>query len=443
MSTSTSRLQNQTSTQLNSKPLPLLHRDTALTPFAQRFPASHRPTRITMPPQIKQDLNRSGWESTAFPSVCESCLPENPYVKMLKEDYGAECKLCSRPFTIFSWSADRAHGRKKRTSICLTCARLKNCCQCCMLDLSFGLPIVVRDAALKMVAPGPQSEINREFFAQNNEKAIEEGRGGVEEYEKTDEKARELLRKLAQSKPYFRKGRTVDEEGNPAGESSRSAGRSAGGNIAAGAGLGGAGPIRTRDSRAAGAMGARPGGGGGRPGGPRKGAFPSAAQLPPGPKDWQPPSDRNIMSLFVTGIEDDLPEFKIRDFFKAFGKIKSLVCSHMSHCAFVNYETREAAERAADECKGRAVIAGCPLRVRWSQPKAVGNMNREERSEMLRDGRSAFPQARRQHGGQKAIEDGSAAEGGAGGAQRDQHAGLALAAPPGAEDVNYASLSGN
>lgn len=395
-----------------------------------------------MPPQIKQDLNRSGWESTDFPSVCESCLPENPYVKMLKEDYGAECKLCTRPFTIFSWAADRAHGRKKRTNICLTCARLKNCCQCCMLDLSFGLPIVVRDAALKMVAPGPQSEINREFFAQNNEKAIEEGKGGVEEYEKTDEKARELLRKLAQSKPYFRKGRQLDEEGNPAGESSsRSGGASSrGGNVAVGAGLGGAGPIRTRDSRAAGAMGARPGGG--RPGGPRKGAFPSAAQLPPGPKDWQPPADKNIMSLFVTGIEDDLPEFKIRDFFKAFGKIKSLVCSHMSHCAFINYETREAAERAADECKGRAVIAGCPLRVRWSQPKAVGTMNREERSEMLRDGRSAYPQARRaqQQGGQKAIE-GGASSGGA--QQQDDLSNLAVAAPPGADDVNYASLSGN
>lgn len=395
-----------------------------------------------MPPQIKQDLNRSGWESTDFPSVCESCLPENPYVKMLKEDYGAECKLCTRPFTIFSWAADRAHGRKKRTNICLTCARLKNCCQCCMLDLSFGLPIVVRDAALKMVAPGPQSEINREFFAQNNEKAIEEGKGGVEEYEKTDEKARELLRKLAQSKPYFRKGRTLDEDGNPAGEGARShGGSSTGGNVAVGAGLGGAGPIRTRDSRAAGAMGARPGGGGGRPGGPRKGAFPSAAQLPPGPKDWQPPADPNIMSLFVTGIEDDLPEFKIRDFFKAFGKIKSLVCSHMSHCAFINYETREAAERAADECKGRAVIAGCPLRVRWSQPKAVGTMNKEERSEMLRDGRSAYPSGRRsQQGGQKAI--GGAPPSGAQPPQ-DELSNLAVAAPPGAADVNYASLSGN
>ena len=43
-----------------------------------------------------------------------------------------------------------------------------------MLDLSFGLPIVVRDAALKMVAPGPESSINREYYAQENEREIED-----------------------------------------------------------------------------------------------------------------------------------------------------------------------------------------------------------------------------------------------------------------------------
>jgi hypothetical protein len=48
-----------------------------------------RVATLEMPPQIKQDLNRSGWETTDFPSVCERCLPENPYVQMLKEDYGA------------------------------------------------------------------------------------------------------------------------------------------------------------------------------------------------------------------------------------------------------------------------------------------------------------------------------------------------------------------
>ncbi|PKS12378.1 hypothetical protein jhhlp_000582 [Lomentospora prolificans] len=331
------------------------------------------------PPQIKQDLNRSGWETTDFPSICENCLPENPYVKMLKEDYGAECKLCTRPFTIFSWSADRAQGRKRRCNVCLTCARLKNCCQSCMLDLSFGLPLVVRDAALKMVAPGPTSDVNREYFAQNNERAIEEGRGGVEEYEKTDEKARELLRRLATSKPYFRKGPTVDDTGAVV---------SSHGNPMVGAGRGGPGPIRTRDSRAA-----RPVSGAGHPNRSRQAAA-GSTHAPIGPKDWIPPEDKNIMSLFLTGVEDDLPEYKIRDFFKVHGKIKSLICSHMSHCAFVNFETREAAEKAALACQGRAIIAGCPLRVRWRMPTAVGNMNRDQRVQMLADARRTITAGR-------------------------------------------------
>ena len=293
-----------------------------------------------------------------------------------------------------------------------------------MLDLSFGLPIAVRDAALKMVAPGPQSDINREYFAQNNEKLIEEGKAGTEEFEKTDDKARELLRRLAASKPYFRKGRTVDE--SELAESS-----AAGGNAATGAGLGGPGPIRTRDTRAAMAAGAKTRGGKGRQ------AFPSAAQLPPSPRDWLPPDDKNIMALFVTGVEDDLPEFKLRDFFKAHGKIKSLVCSHMSHCAFINYETREAAEKAAAACQGRAVIAGCPLRIRWGQPKAIGTMDREQRSQMLRDAR--LPRGQGQSRQQNAIE---------GGAQDGQPriAGGApiVAAPPGGDEApNYASLSGD
>jgi hypothetical protein len=48
---------------------------------------------LNMPPQIKQDLNRSGWETTDFPSVCENCLPDNPYVQMIKQDAGEQCKV--------------------------------------------------------------------------------------------------------------------------------------------------------------------------------------------------------------------------------------------------------------------------------------------------------------------------------------------------------------
>ncbi len=294
-----------------------------------------------------------------------------------------------------------------------------------MLDLSFGLPIVVRDAALKMVAPGPQSTVNREFYAQEHEKEIEDGRGDVEEYEKTDEKARELLRRLANSEPYFKKQRRIrpaEGEGTESGSQALT---------------NGPGPIRTKDSRGGGAA-ARGAGRGGR-GGVRGGrAFPSATQLPPGPQDILPPADKSIMSLFVTGVEDDLPEYKIREFFTPFGKIRSLVCSHMSHCAFINYATREGAEAAAEALQGRAVIAGCPLRVQWGRPRPIGTMDRDERVATGREGRSAFSNV----GAQAATEDGRAA--GTAPAPRDDLARMAaVAPPPGTDDVNYASLAGN
>ena len=379
-----------------------------------------------MPPQIKQDLNRSGWESTDFPSVCENCLPDNPYVKMLKEDYGAECKLCTRPFTVFSWSADRTRSRKKRTNICLTCARLKNCCQTCLMDLSFGLPVVVRDAALKMVAPGPQSDINREYFAQNNERAIENGQAGLEVYDKTDEKATELLSRLATSKSYFRKGRPIEADRS---NSSRETASSSG-NPAIGVGDGGQRPIRVRGSRTAAAMGAVARG---------KGRVGSLATIPLA-KDWQPPADKNITSLFITGVEDDLPEYKIRDHFRTYGQIKSLVCSHMSHCAFINYETRDGAEKAAAAFRGRTVIAGCPLRVRWGHPRAVGTMNKKERRDMIRDGQSAFYGAGYRQGSQRAGSEGGVKE--EDGSAEPANSNV-ITTPPGADQVKYASLQGD
>jgi len=178
---------------------------------------------------------------------------------------------------------------------------------------------------------------------------------------------------------------------------------------------------------------------GGR-GGARGGrSFPSAAQLPPTAQDILPPADRTVMSLFVTGVEDDLPEHKIREFFSLYGKLRSLVCSHMSHCAFINYATREGAEAAAEALQGRAVIAGCPLRVQWGRPRPIGTMDKDERIATGREGRSAFSNPR-----QKAIAGGNGQEDYAQAPPKDDLANMsAVAPPPGSGDVQYASLAGN
>ncbi|KAI9870848.1 MAG: Pre-mRNA-splicing factor slt11 [Pleopsidium flavum] len=308
-----------------------------------------------------------------------------------------------------------------------------------MLDLSFGLPIVVRDAALKMVAPGPESSINREYYAQEHEREIEEGRGGVEEYEKTDEKARELLRRLANSEPYYKRQRRIGPDGGGEGRGGSRAGDGEGQKRIGAA----PGPIRTQDSRGRGSTpGFRGGSGRGGRGGTRGGRiFPSTAQLPPGPQDILPPFDPNITSLFITGVEDDLPEHQLRTFFSPFGTLRSIVCSHRSHCAFINYANRQGAEAAAEACQGKAVIAGCPLRVQWGRPRPLDNMEREQRVDQARAGRSVtMPDPGAGTVASVTLGDGNMQIP----ARQDNLDDLTtIAPPPGTDDFRYASLAGN
>lgn len=304
-----------------------------------------------------------------------------------------------------------------------------------MLDLSFGLPIVVRDAALKMVAPGPESSINREFYAQENEREIEEGRGGVEEYEKTDEKARELLRRLANSEPYYKRQRRLE-----ASEDVSMNDRLSRNNEEEPRRISGPpGPVRKHDIGRGGvsgkggvSRGSRGGGRGGR-------AFPGTAQLPPGPHDILPPRDPNITSLFVTGVEDDLPEHALRTFFTPFGTLRSVICSHRSHCAFINYVSREGAEAAADHCQGKAIILGCPLRVQWGKPRPLDNMERDERMAIARQGRDTAKTVKALHG--PTVPHAHGNEELLSGEGLDDIA--KIAPPPGQEDIDYASLAGN
>ena len=260
----------------------------------------------------------------------------------------------------------------------MTCARLRNCCQSCLLDLQFGLPIQVRDAALNLVAQGPNSHLNREYYAQNMERQLnqdkERGLITPAEYDKADSAAMKLLTKLSKSEAYYKRERPAPckeyaQGGCPRGDecpyshepedhphlffSSGEPVKRSRFDID-----GGAAPVLAKGE---------------------------TIPVPVGRIDLTPPKDPKIMSLFLTGVEDDLPEYAIREFFAPYGQIRSIVCVHKARSAFVNFVTREGAERAVKEaCEGGdIVIKSCPLRVQWSRPRALGPIAEEQARDVV------------------------------------------------------------
>ena len=108
---------------------------------------------------------RGSLQNEEFPSLCELCLGENPYVRMQKRSGGSSCKICDIPFTVFSWRPGRGSIEKK-SEICSNCSKIKNLCQCCILDLKFGLPVQLRDAVLASegdITQTVSSDVNRNF----------------------------------------------------------------------------------------------------------------------------------------------------------------------------------------------------------------------------------------------------------------------------------------
>ena len=152
--------------------------------------------------------NRQNWEDADFPILCQTCLGDNPYIRMTKEKYGKECKICTRPHTVFRWCPG-AKMRFKKTEICQTCAKLKNICQTCLLDLEYGLPVQVRDAALKIKDDLPRSDVNREYYLQGVDAQLGSsdtiGPGGA--LGKLPSHKSELLSKLARTTPYYKRNR--------------------------------------------------------------------------------------------------------------------------------------------------------------------------------------------------------------------------------------------
>ncbi|XP_037084369.1 LOW QUALITY PROTEIN: pre-mRNA-splicing factor RBM22-like [Pollicipes pollicipes] len=292
--------------------------------------------------------NRQNWEDSEFPILCQTCLGDNPYIRMTKEKYGKECKICTRPFTVFRWCPG-ARMRFKKTEVCQTCAKLKNICQTCLLDLEYGLPIQVRDAALKLKEDIPKSDVNKEYYIQNKEQELQGANpaGALKSAAPSD-----LLLKLARTTPYYKRNRPhicsfwvkgecrrgeecpyrhekpTDPDDPLADQNIKD--RYYGVND----------PVAEKLLRRAAAM-----------------------------PHLEPTEDRSITTLYVGNLGDCelITERELKDHFYQYGEIRCITVVHKNQCAFVQYISRASAEAAAEGTFNKLIIRGRRLNIKWGR----------------------------------------------------------------------------
>eukprot|EP00164_Ancoracysta_twista_P011243 GFYU01017271.1.p1 GENE.GFYU01017271.1~~GFYU01017271.1.p1 ORF type:complete len:384 (+),score=78.57 GFYU01017271.1:175-1326(+) len=291
-----------------------------------------------------------------FPVLCETCLGENPYLRMMKAAMDKECKICARPMDVWRWKPG-PKARFKKTEVCKTCAKVKNVCQTCLLDLQFSLPVQVRDTLMNAQASVPKSGVNREYFAENSERQL--AAGDVSAYGKAAPNM-ELLR-MARTEPYYKRNRAHICSFFVKGECNR-------GDMC---------PYRHEM--------------------PQTGELsyqnmkdryygvndPVAKKIlgrnQDADKKLKAPEDKSITTLYVGGIGAEITEADIRDQFYSFGEIRDVRMVHNKNCCFVSYTTREAAEEAASKLVGRLFVKGHNLRLMWGRPRA-GGANQQQHS---------------------------------------------------------------
>lgn len=282
-------------------------------------------------------------------------------MRMTKDNFGADCKICLKPFTIFRWCPGKGM-RFRRTEICQTCCKLKNTCQSCILDLQYGLPVQIRDGVLQIKDSCPQNDANREYFLASNAAKLARNDVTLIDYEKTDPAAKAVLEQIAQN---YASKKTAEERNSPLPCSFYAKGSCTRGSecpykhiLTTAKNSTSLKSYRDRyygsDDPAANAILEK---------NPelintidREG---SAASV-------QKPSDRTIKSLFVMGIRDGLTADEVKEHFLA----ESVKVVADGAAAIVSFKTRLDAEESAEDNLGMVVIKGTRVKVSWARSQS-------------------------------------------------------------------------
>ncbi|WFD01062.1 Pre-mRNA-splicing factor slt11 [Malassezia yamatoensis] len=277
---------------------------------------------------------------------------------MSRQHLGKECKVCGRPFTVFRWNPG-AGMRFKKTEICTTCAKLKHACQTCILDLDYHLPTHVRDSALHIQSAIPTSDINRQYYVNRMEAQMDGDTVASQFGPKriTNAESHTSLSNLSSNPPDPHRHRPQVCSFYARGSCKR----------------GDACPYRHEVQ-------------------PSSSAPSVADQYAQVSKQlekpvWKPvdqarplvpPSNEEILSLFFTNLPD-LNQDSMQDSLLATvaelkkDDIQRVQYIEASHCAFIHFKTRQAAERVANALAVKVEMHGHQARVAWGRSASQPN----------------------------------------------------------------------
>lgn len=313
------------------------------------------------------------------PAVCERCLGDNPYLKMIREPQGEQCKLCTRPFTVFKWNTNRK-ARHVKTIICQTCSRQRNCCQLCMLDLTYGISTQLRDAAFKMAgvqndneALYSKNDVTKRYNAQKEDAKYLSNKQNnnnlmIEDRETIDAarlKAHEVLMKLSEAQKMSTSNKSSKMSHNSKKDSNK--------------------PSNFDKNDLA------------------KVDISKILSKLPFNGTLKPPKSMEISSFFIFGINDELTNTSVTDYVSKLylsesddmnaGKfrLKSVVLNHKSKCGYIVFDRRSQAESFAkilqnftrntknkNKIPALIIVRNIPIRICWGKLRNLGESNLEQ-----------------------------------------------------------------
>lgn len=272
------------------------------------------------------------------PSLCPACLGDKAHLRFIRQPSGAECNLCTRPFTVFRWHETNGERQLRKTIFCPTCASARNCCQACMLDVDYGIPLDIRDAALKVAgASNPfaadSGSTNREVRA-----IIADKLESKKHAERTADEKRDMAKNILESLAAKLSGKTLRPKQKDVEMSNKEIAQ-------------------------------------------------TVAKMPFG-GTLAEPEDASIRSFFVFGFTKDMPQYVLQAYFEKFGSVLAKIV-HDARCGYVTFAKRSEAESCAqsireknvgkDKIAGLLLLDGEAVRVSWGTPRQLPSLREEQR----------------------------------------------------------------